>query len=129
MTHLSAFLAALFTALLGALAVLQLLLLVGMPLGRLAWGGQQDRLTPRLRVAAGFSILIYVVFAATALARAQVITTPIPNPINVIAMWIITGYLILSVLPNLASKSPHERRLMTFVSAVLAILALAIALI
>ncbi|CAN5507577.1 hypothetical protein BH09ACT4_BH09ACT4_02870 [soil metagenome] len=117
-----------FTGLLGALAVLQLLLLAGMPLGRFAWGGQNDRLSPRLRVAAGVSIVIYGVFAAVALARAHVISTPIPTLVTIVAMWAITAYLFFSVLPNLASKSRHERLLMTPVSAVLAILALLIAL-
>lgn len=128
MTDLAAFLVIPFTALLGALAVLQLLLLAGLPLGRLAWGGQQDRLSPRLRAAAGISIVIYAAFAATALIRVGIVTTPFPNLLNVITMWVITAYLILSVLPNLASKSLHEKRLMTPVSAVLAILALLIAL-
>ena len=128
MTGLAPVLAIVFVGLLGALAALQLLLIVGLPLGRFAWGGKQDRLSSRLRAAAGLSIVIYAVFAGIALAHAQVITTPVPNLIVVIAMWVITAYLFLSVLPNLASKSIHEKRLMTPVSAVLAILALLIAL-
>jgi hypothetical protein len=129
MTALAPVLAVAFTGLLGALAVLQFLLIVGMPLGRFAWGGQQDRLSLRLRLAAGLSILAYLLFACIALARLHVITTPVPSLIIVIAMWVITAYLFLSVLPNLASKSIHEKRLMTPVSAVLAILALLIALV
>ena len=129
MTGLAPVLAVGFVGLLGALAVLQLLLIVGMPLGRFAWGGQQHRLSPRLRVAAGLSIVIYAVFAGIALAHAHVIASPVPSLIIVIAMWIITTYLLLSVLPNLASKSIHEKRLMTPVSTVLAILALLIALV
>ncbi|MCU1580609.1 MAG: hypothetical protein JWP19_2813 [Rhodoglobus sp.] len=128
MTGLAPFLAVAFTGLLGALAVLQVLLIVGMPLGRFAWGGQQDRLSSRLRAAAGLAIVIYAVLAGIALAHAQVITTPLPSLVIVIAMWVITAYLFLSVLPNLASKSIHEKRLMTPVSALLAILALLIAL-
>jgi hypothetical protein len=128
MTGLAPVLAIVFVGLLGALAVLQFLLIAGMPLGRFAWGGQQDRLSPRLRGAAGLSIVIYAVFAGIALANTQVITTPVPSLIILIAMWVITAYLFLSVLPNLASKSIHEKRLMTPVSAVLAILALLIAL-
>lgn len=128
MTYLAPLIAVAFAAVLGALAVLQVLLILGMPLGRFAWGGQHDRLPLRLRAAASLSILIYVIFAGAGLAHAHVITTPVPSLIIAIAMWVITAYLFLSVLPNLASKSIHEKRLMTPVSAVLAILALFIAL-
>ena len=126
---MTALLALTFTGLLGALAVLQLLLIAGLPLGRFAWGGQQERLSTRLRVAAGLSIVIYGLFAGVGLARLHLITTPVPELVILIAMWVITAYLCLSVLPNLASKSIHEKRLMTPVSAVLAILASLIALV
>lgn len=128
MTNFASPFAVVFAAVLGALAVLQALLILGMPLGRFAWGGQHDRLPLRLRAAASLSILIYVVFAGIALAHAHLITAPVPALIIAIAMWVIAAYLLLSVLPNLASKSIHEKRLMTPVSAVLAILALLIAL-
>jgi hypothetical protein len=42
-------------------------------------------------------------------------------------MWVIALYLILSVLPNLASKGALEKRVMVFVSLALAILATLIA--
>jgi small-conductance mechanosensitive channel len=122
-------LAVAFAGLLGGLAVLQVLLIVGLPFGRFAWGGQNDRLTPRLRIAAGLAIVIYALFVTIALIRLHIIAAPIPDLIIVTAMWVITAYLILSVLPNLGSKSIHEKRLMAPLSAVLAILALLIALI
>ncbi len=128
MSALAAPLAILFTGVLGALAILQSLLIASLPLGRFAWGGQSARLPARLRVAAGASIVIYAVFALTALARTQLIATVPPSPLIQVAMWVITTYLALSVLPNLASKSIHEKRLMTTVSALLAILALFISL-
>lgn len=43
-------------------------------------------------------------------------------------MWVVAAYLSLSVLPNLASKSRHEKRVMVPVSLVLAVLAFLIAL-
>jgi hypothetical protein len=52
---------------------------------------------------------------------------PAPS-IAVVAMWAIAAYLLFSVLPNLASKSKDERRVMAPVSLVLAALAFAIAL-
>lgn len=43
-------------------------------------------------------------------------------------MWVIAAYLLLSVLPNLASKSKYERRVMVPVSLVLAGLVSVVAL-
>ena len=43
-------------------------------------------------------------------------------------MWVIFGYLVLGVVPNLLTKSPIERAVMTPMSALLAVLALVIAL-
>jgi hypothetical protein len=43
-------------------------------------------------------------------------------------MWVIAGYLVLAVFPNLASRSQHEKRIMVPVSLALAILAIFIAI-
>ena len=125
MTPIAAFA---FVAILAALALLQLLLILGVPLGRFAWGGQQDRLTPKLRAAAGLAIVIYALMAVIALARAHVIAVPVPELAVTIAMWVVAAYLIFSILPNLASKSVSEKRLMTPVSVVLAVLGVVIAI-
>lgn len=117
-----------FVGILAALALLQVLLILGLPLGRFAWGGQQDVLSPRRRAAAGLAILIYALMAVIALARAHVITVPVPDLAVTIAMWVVAAYLVLSILPNLASKSVSEKRLMTPVSVVLAVLGLVIAI-
>ncbi|RKR30211.1 hypothetical protein [Arthrobacter oryzae] len=116
-----------FCALLGILAVFQVLLIIGLPLGRFAWGGKDEVLPARLRVGSAVSILIYAAFAAVALDRSGLVTV-LPAPADVVAMWVIAAYLLLSVLPNLASKSRDERRLMVPASLVLAGLAFATAL-
>jgi hypothetical protein len=116
-----------FCALLGILAVFQLLLIVGLPLGRFAWGGQNEVLPTRLRMGSAVSILIYAAFAAVALDRSGLVAV-LPSPADAVVMWVIAAYLLLSVLPNLASKSRDERRLMVPASLVLAGLAFATAL-
>ena len=83
MTPIAAFA---FVAILAALALLQVVLILGLPLGRFAWGGQNDRLTPKLRAAAGLAIVIYALMAVIALARAHVITVPVPDLAVTIAM-------------------------------------------
>ena len=116
-----------FVSILAALAVLQLLLIMGLPLGRFAWGGQHDRLSTRLRVSAGIAIVIYAAMAVIALGRADVVVVPVAGLALTISMWVVAAYLCLSVLPNLASKSVSEKRLMAPVSALLAVLAVVIA--
>lgn len=116
-----------FCGLLGLLAVFQVLLIVGLPLGRFAWGGHNEVLPVRLRLGSAISVLIYAAFAAVALDRSELISL-LPAPADVVSMWVIAGYLLLSVLPNLASKSKDERRLMAPTSLVLAGLSFVIAL-
>lgn len=119
-----------FCAVLGALAVFQLLLIIGLPLGRFAWGGQSALLPARLRVGSAVSIVVYAAFALVALDRAELISV-LPSPsiaVVAMAMWVIAAYLLFSVLPNLASKSKDERCVMVPVSVALAGLAFLIAL-
>ncbi|MGN7200320.1 hypothetical protein [Arthrobacter sp. SAFR-044] len=117
-----------FCTVLGVLAVFQLLLIIGLPFGRFAWGGQNPVLSARQRVGSAVSIVVYAAFALVALERGALISI-FPAPlVAVVAMWVIAAYLLLSVLPNLASKSKYERRVMVPVSLVLAGLAFVVAL-
>lgn len=116
-----------FVAVLSALAVFQLLLILGLPLGRYAWGGQNRVLPARLRLGSAVAVAVYGAMAVVALGRAG-LASLLPAPVAVVAMWVAAGYLLLSVLPNLASRSKSEKRVMVPVSLVLAALALAIAL-
>jgi len=117
-----------FCALLGALAVFQMLLILGLPLGRFAWGGQHAVLPARLRVGSAAAIVVYAVFAVVALDRGGLIPI-LPTPvIAVVAMWVIAAYLLFSLLPNLASKSKPEKLVMVPLSLLLTALAVVIAL-
>jgi hypothetical protein len=121
-------LAIVFVVLLAMLAAFQLALAAGLPFGRFAWGGQNKVLPARLRIGSALSVVAYATFAFVALERADitnVITVPL---VAIIAMWVIAGFLALSTLPNLASKSRHEKRLMVPVSLGLATLAILVAI-
>lgn len=60
-------------AMLAGLAVFQIALISGAPLGRLAWGGQHEVLPARLRAGSAVSIILYAVFAYAALAKAGMV--------------------------------------------------------
>src|SRR3954453_20657541 len=64
---------------LGALAVFQLLLVVGAPLGRFAWGGKHRVLPAPLRAGRAVSIAIYALLATVVLARAGLVPPASPQ--------------------------------------------------
>ena len=125
MTTIAAYL---FCAVLAALAVFQVLLIAGAPLGHFAWGGRTRVLPARLRWGSVVSILLYAAFAVVALERAKLINVIGSDGFIAVLMWVIAGYLLLGVLMNILSRSKPERYTMTPVALVLAGLALVLAL-
>ena len=117
-----------FCVVLGGLAVFQLALAMGAPLGRFAWGGAHERLPVGLRVGSLVAVFIYALFAVIVLERAGLIAL-IPNrSIAGIGTWVIVAYLALGVAGNAFSRSRHERFTMTPLALTLCLLALAVAL-
>lgn len=114
--------------LLGALAVFQLLLIVGVPIGRFAWGGQHDVLPARLRAGSAVSILIYGIFAVITLERSHLIDVVPWDTFEIVAMWVLTGYFALGIVMNAISRSKPERLVMVPTTVVLTVLSLIVAL-
>jgi len=114
------------TIILAALAVFQLALALGAPIGRFAWGGRHEVLPTRFRIGSAVSIVLYAIFAAILLDRAGVIDV-IPDGASRIGAWVLTGYLVLGVAMNAISRSRSERFVMTPVVAILAVLSAIVA--
>ena len=115
------------TVVLVALAVFQLALVFGAPLGRFAWGGAHRVLPTRLRVGSAVSIVIYALIDVIAWDRVGAIDV-FPEPFSEVAMWVIFGYFVLGIVMNAISRSKPERNLMVPVSIVLAVLSFLIAM-
>jgi hypothetical protein len=115
------------TAVLAALAVFQLVLIAGAPLGRFAWGGQHVVLPARLRVGSAVSIVVYGVVALF-LLQAGGAHSVLPRGLVDVGMWVLTGYFALGVALNAASRSRPERLVMTPVALALAVVCLVLAL-
>ncbi|MEV4953675.1 hypothetical protein [Paenarthrobacter nitroguajacolicus] len=113
---------------LGCLAVFQVALAAGAPLGRFAWGGQHDVLPQKLRVGSVVSIVLYALFGYTALAKAGLAPVLVSETFTDIFMWVLTAYFILGVAMNAISRSKPERFVMTPVALVLAVLFLLLSL-
>jgi hypothetical protein len=108
------------SALLAALAVFQVTLIAGAPLGRFAWGGQSEVLPATLRVGSAVSVVLYAVIAWLVWrAVAQSGDGWI---------WGITAYFALGIALNAISRSRPERLVMTPVVLLLAVSCLLIAL-
>jgi len=108
--------------LLVALAVFQVALAAGAPLGHLAWGGQYRVLPSRLRVGSAVSTGLYAVFAVVIWAAASR-----SSAVAEVGIWVLTAFFGIGVLMNAISRSRPERLLMTPVVLVLALCCLAIA--
>ena len=115
------------TVILAVLAVFQLALALGAPLGRFAWGGAHRVLPTKLRIGSLVSIVIYAVIAVLALDRVGLIDV-VPDGVSAVGMWIVFGYFVLGIAMNAISRSKPERYTMTPVVAVLAVLSLLVAL-
>lgn len=112
---------------LALLAAFQLLLALGAPLGRFAWGGQHQVLPSRLRAGSVASIALYAVFATVIADRVGLIEV-LPDVVSGVATWVLVGYFLLGVVMNAISRSVPERLTMAPVSAVLAIACAIVAL-
>jgi hypothetical protein len=115
-------------ALLAGLAVFQVALIAGAPLGRMAWGGQHRVLPAKLRIGSAVSILLYALFAYAALAKAGFVLVLVSESFTAITVWVLTAYFVLGVLMNGISRSKPERLLMTPTTMALAALYLVLAL-
>jgi hypothetical protein len=115
------------TTILGLLAVFQLALALGAPLGHFAWGGSHRVLPTRLRIGSLVSIVIYAIIAVLALDRAGVIDV-VPDVVSTVGMWVVFAYFVLGIVMNAISRSKPERYTMTPIVAVLAVLSLVVAL-
>ena len=110
------------------LAVFQLLLAAGAPLGEAAWGGTTEgQLSTGLRVGSAISIVAYAAGSAVSpAARAVRVRWP-SRTVARIGSWVLVVLLTLGTLANALSQSPWERFLLAPVTGVLAGLCLVVA--
>ena len=114
--------------LLAGLAVFQIALAAGAPLGRLAWGGKHRVLPRGLRIASAVSVLLYALFAFVISRAAGYATDGGDHLESYPLIWVLTAYFGIGVLANLASRSRPERMVMTPVALLLSLCCLVIAL-
>jgi hypothetical protein len=97
---------------LAGVAVFQLALIAGAPLGHFAWGGQHRVLPNGLRIGSAISIAIYALIAAAILDRAGLLAI-LPAGVDTVVAWVIAGYFGFGIVLNAISRSVPERLTMT----------------
>jgi hypothetical protein len=107
-------------------AVFQLLLALGVPWGRAAWGGGHDRLPAALRVASALSAGVLLIAAFVVLGRAGYWRRP--SALFRWGTWALVGLLAFSALGNFASTSRWENLLLGPVALTVSLLCLIVAL-
>ena len=93
----------------GWLTLFQVMLALGLPIGHLAWGGAEQILPARLRVASAVSALVSAL-ALVAVAQAGGLLSPVlPGGWLGPILWALSGLFGLSVLANLFGARGAER--------------------
>jgi hypothetical protein len=111
------------------ISVFQLLLALGLPLGKLAYGGKYEKLPTKMRIMSLVAIGIFALGAISVLERAGLITI-FNNPIfTLVVVWVIAIYLAFNTLLNAISKSKQEKLIMTPLSLILSICCFIVAIV
>ncbi|MGK2886397.1 MAG: hypothetical protein ACSLE8_16765 [Rhodococcus sp. (in: high G+C Gram-positive bacteria)] len=113
---------------LACLAIFQLALVLGAPLGKYAWGGSREILSTKLRIGSVVSIFLYLVFSAIVLDKSGAASIFSNDKLVDAGVWTVTVYLFIGVVMNGISRSKYERAVMTPLALVLAVLFLLVAL-
>ena len=103
------------------LSIFQLLLALGFPLGRAAWGGEYEILPTSLRI--GSLIAVFMLFSALylVLSRAEIIRDFGLAGLSKYGVLVLAGFFSFNTLANLVSQSNLERMIMTPIALTLSI--------
>ncbi|MFV0434336.1 MAG: hypothetical protein ACK5LO_10180 [Leucobacter sp.] len=115
------------TGMLGLLAIFQIALAAGAPLGKFAWGGEHTTLPLNLRFGAISAVLRYAFIVFIALDRSGTIAV-LPEEFSFWVMWLIVAHLGFSVILSLLSKSKYEKMTLAPYTFAMGVLSLLVAL-
>lgn len=110
-----------------SIAVFQVLLVLGLPLGEFAMGGYYKVLPKKLRVVSAINAIILLIMGVVFLQHTNVINIFNVLPTNIL-VWVITVFLGLNTIANLISRSTKERYVATPLSSIAFILCFMISL-
>lgn len=110
-------------------AMFQLALVLGAPMGEYAFGGQHPgKLPTRFRMASAFSFAVLLALAGHYFAQAGVFTPVLPAGPNSVVNWLLVGFYVLGLIMNSMSRSKKERQMWVPVLLLSVVLAVIVAL-
>jgi hypothetical protein len=112
-----------------SVALFQLAIVLGAPIGEYAFGGQMTGVLPtRYRVSSVFSMLLMLAIAGHYLAQLGFFEPLLPPNLNAISNWGFVAFFVLAAIMNNITKSQQEKRVFgsTTIAMVLAAVMVAI---
>ena len=109
------------TVLLLAVAVMEILLIIGLPLGEFTMGGRYKVLPPLYRIFAVSSVILQLFGAAMILQGAGLMNMWFSDKIVKIICFVFAGFLAVNTVMNIISPSKKEKYVMTPLAAIEAI--------
>jgi len=109
------------------IAAFQLVLALGAPLGRAAYGGKSAELSPVFRRTSAGAVVIWLLAAVVILGAGGVFAVPLPDVVLDVGAWALVVLSVLGTIVNLASSSPWERFGWAPFSAAMAVLSFVVA--
>lgn len=101
-------------------ALFQLALALGAPMGEYAWGGKNaGKLPVRLRVGSGFAFLLLLAISGHYASVIGWLPSLLDNHMRAYSLWALTAFFALSFVGNLTSKSAAERKMFIPISGAL----------
>lgn len=112
-----------------AVALFQLAVVLGAPVGEYAYGGQHQGVLPtRFRATSVVSMLIMLAVAGHYMAQLGVFSPLLDEAGNAIANWGFVAFFALSALMNNISKSEKEKRVFGSITIAMLLSAILVAL-
>ncbi|MCR4768303.1 MAG: hypothetical protein K5875_10130 [Saccharofermentans sp.] len=109
------------TVLLLAVAVMEILLIIGLPLGEFTMGGRYKVLPPLYRIFAVSSVILQLFGAAMLLQGAGLMNMWFSDKIVKIICFVFAGFFAVNTVMNIISPSKKEKYVMTPLAAIEAI--------
>jgi hypothetical protein len=110
-------------------AMFQLALVLGAPMGEYAFGGQNPgKLPNRFRMASAFSFAVLFALAGHYFAQAGVFTPVLPELPNSWVNWALVVFFTVGLVMNSISRSKKERQMWVPVLLLSVVLAIVVAL-
>jgi hypothetical protein len=112
-----------------AVALFQLAIVLGAPVGEYAYGGQHEGVLPtRFRIASVVSMLLMLAIAGHYMAQIGVFSPVLDQAGNAIANWGFVGFFALAALMNTITKSEKEKRVFGSITLAMLLSAILVAL-